>query len=151
MRAIAEEEESTGDEPEDIPAREMLADLLLETKHPEQALAEYETDLKFNPNRFNGLYGAASAAEQAGKNEKASAYYAQLVKSCDGSNSDRPELGTSKGAAGTELAVWGGGPPLARLGWVVLEVLDPARSPHFRIDPRPTRLRLNPPFGLGAS
>ena len=43
---------------------------LLEAKHPDQALAEYETDLKFNPNRFNGLYGAASAAEKAGKNRK---------------------------------------------------------------------------------
>jgi len=96
LRAIAEEEESTGEEPEDIPAREMLADLLLETKHPDQALAEYETDLKFNPNRFNGLYGAASAAEAAGKNEKAAAYYAQLVKVCAGSNSDRPELGKAK-------------------------------------------------------
>ena len=96
LRALAEDEESTGDEPEDIPAREMLADLLLETKHPEQALAEYETDLKFSPNRFNGLYGAASAAEMAGKNEQAAAYYAQLVKACDGSNSDRPELGKAK-------------------------------------------------------
>ena len=96
LRAIAEEEESTGSEPEDIPAREMLADLLLETKHPDQALVEYEADLKFNPNRFNGLYGAASAAEMAGKNEKAAAYYAQLVKVCDGSNSDRPELGRAK-------------------------------------------------------
>ncbi len=96
LRAIAEEEESTGDEPEDIPAREMLADLLLETKHPEQALAEYETDLKFNPNRFNGLYGAAGAAEAAGKSEKATAYYAQLIKVCNGSNSDRPELGRAK-------------------------------------------------------
>ena len=57
LRAIAEDEESTGDEPEDIPARDMLGDLLLETKHPDQALTEYETDLKFNPNRFNGLYG----------------------------------------------------------------------------------------------
>jgi tetratricopeptide (TPR) repeat protein len=96
LRELAEEEESTGSEPEDIPAREMLADLLVETKHADQALTEYETDLKFNPNRFNGLYGAASAAEQAGKNEKASTYYAQLVKSCDGSNSDRPELGRAK-------------------------------------------------------
>jgi tetratricopeptide (TPR) repeat protein len=96
LRAIAEGEESTGNEPEDIPAREMLADLLLEAKHPDQALAEYETDLKFNPNRFNGLYGAASAAEMAGKHEKASAYYAQLVKECDGSASDRPELGRAK-------------------------------------------------------
>ncbi|MGH9503060.1 MAG: hypothetical protein ACRD20_09430 [Terriglobales bacterium] len=96
LRALAEDEESTGDEPEDIPAREMLADLLLETRHPDQALAEYETDLKFNPNRFNGLYGAARAAEAAGKNEKAATYYARLVKSCDGSNSDRPELGRAK-------------------------------------------------------
>jgi tetratricopeptide (TPR) repeat protein len=96
LRAMADHEESTGDEPEDIPAREMLADLLLEAKHPEQALAEYEAALKFNPNRFNGLYGAASAAELAGKNEKASAYYAQLVKICAGSNSDRPELGRAK-------------------------------------------------------
>ena len=96
LRAIAEEEESTGDEPEDIPAREMLADLLLEAKHPDQALAEYETDLKFNPNRFNGLYGAASAAEMAGKNEKAAVYYGQLVKACTGSTSDRPELGRAR-------------------------------------------------------
>ncbi|MGZ7029690.1 MAG: tetratricopeptide repeat protein, partial [Terriglobales bacterium] len=96
LRAIAEEEESTGDEPEDIPAREMLADLLMEAKHPDQALAEYETDLKFYPNRFNGLYGAASAAEMAGKNEGATTHYAQLVKVCAGSNSDRPELGRAK-------------------------------------------------------
>ncbi len=96
LHALAEGEESTGDEPEDIPSRELLADLLLETKHPEQALMEYETDLKFNPNRFNGLYGAASAAEMAGKNEKATTYYAQLVKICAGSNSDRPELAKAK-------------------------------------------------------
>ncbi len=96
LRELAESEETTGDEPEDIPAREMLADLLMETKHPDQALAEYETDLKFNPNRFNGLYGAARAAEMSGKSEKASAYYAQLVKACDGSNSGRPELGRAR-------------------------------------------------------
>jgi tetratricopeptide (TPR) repeat protein len=96
LRAMAEAEESTGDEPEDIPAREMLADLLLESKHPDQALAEYQTDLKFNPNRFNGLYGAATAAENAGKNEEATSYYAQLMRVCEGSNSTRPELGRAK-------------------------------------------------------
>ena len=96
LRALAEGEESTGDEPEGIPAREMLADLLLETKHPDQAQAEYETDLKFNPNRFNGLYGAASAAEMAGKNEKAATYYEQLVKVCVGSKSHRPELAKAR-------------------------------------------------------
>ncbi len=97
LRSIAEKEESTGEEPIGIPAREMLADLLLELNRPEQALAEYETDLKFNPNRFNGLYGAARAAEMAGKNDKAGTYYAQLVKVCDGSSSDRPELSRARG------------------------------------------------------
>jgi len=96
LRGLAEKEESTGEEPEDIPAREMLADMLLEANHPAQALAEYEADLKFNPNRFNGLYGAARAAEASGKTAKANEYYAQLVRVCDGSQSDRPELAKAR-------------------------------------------------------
>jgi len=96
LRAIAEKEEAEGDEPLAIPAREMLADMMLDTNHPDQALAEYEADLKFNPNRFNGLYGAARAAEMAGKNDQSSTLYAQLVKVCAGSNSDRPELNHAK-------------------------------------------------------
>jgi tetratricopeptide (TPR) repeat protein len=96
LRTIAEKEEAEGDEPLAIPAREMLADMMLDMNHPEQALTEYETDLKFNPSRFNGLYGAARAAEMAGKSDKSSSYYARLVKICDGSNSDRPELSRAK-------------------------------------------------------
>ncbi len=78
------------------PAREMLADLLLEAKRPQQALAEYQTDLKLNPNRFNGLYGAARAAEAAGKQSDANEYYAMLVKTCEGGDSTRPELSRAK-------------------------------------------------------
>ena len=96
LRTIAEKEEAEGDEPLAIPAREMLADMMIDMNRPEQALAEYEADLKFNPNRFNGLYGAARAAEMAGKSEKSNSYYAQLMKTCDGSNSDRPELSRAK-------------------------------------------------------
>ena len=70
----------------------MIADMLLEAKRPQQALAEYQTDLKLNPNRFDGLYGAARAAEAAGKQNDATEYYALLLKVCDGSNSTRPEL-----------------------------------------------------------
>jgi len=93
LRSIADEEESIGESPDGgVPAREMLAEILLEMKRPEQALAEYETDLKFYPNRFNGLYGAAQAAEAAGNAEKANTYYAQVVKNCEGSKSDRAEL-----------------------------------------------------------
>jgi len=96
LRTIAEKEEAEGDEPLAIPAREMLADMTLDMNRPEQALAEYEADLKFNPNRFNGLYGAARAAELAGKSDKSNSYYARLVKVCDGSSSDRPELSRAK-------------------------------------------------------
>jgi tetratricopeptide (TPR) repeat protein len=96
LRALAEKNDKLGDEPESIPAREMLADLLLEAKRPQQALAEYRTDLKLNPNRFNGLYGAARAAEAAGKQSDATEYYALLLKVCDGSSSTRPELSRAR-------------------------------------------------------
>jgi tetratricopeptide (TPR) repeat protein len=96
LRPIADKEDSLGDEPEGIPAREMIADMLLEAKRPQQALAEYQTDLKLNPNRFDGLYGAARAAEAAGKQTDAAEYYALLLQVCDGSNSTRPELSRAR-------------------------------------------------------
>lgn len=96
MRALADQEDAEGDEPWRVPAREMVADMLLDMKRPEQALAEYQTDLKFNAKRFDGLYGAAQAAEMAGKSAAANTYYAELVEVCAGSNSERPELRQAK-------------------------------------------------------
>jgi hypothetical protein len=92
LRPLAEKEETLGDEPQGIPTREMIAEILLEAKRPQQALVEYQADLKFSPNRFNGLSGAARAAEEAGKPSEANQYYATLVKVCDGGSSSRPEL-----------------------------------------------------------
>lgn len=96
LRAIAQQQEAEGDEPLAIPAREMLGDMLLDMNRADQALTEYEADLKYNPNRFDGLYGAARAAELAGKNNQANTYYAELVKVCAGSGSERPELSHAK-------------------------------------------------------
>jgi hypothetical protein len=92
LRKVADHEDSVGEEQTSIPAREMLADILIEMRKPEIALAEYQGDLKFNPKRFNGLYGAAQAAEMAGKASEASEYYALLVKTCEGGASGRAEL-----------------------------------------------------------
>ena len=96
LRAVAEKETDGTSSTGYLPAQEMIADLLLDAKRPQQALVEYQSDLKLNPNRFNGLYGAAQAAEAAGKQSEANEYYAMLVKSCDGSNSTRPELSRAK-------------------------------------------------------
>jgi tetratricopeptide (TPR) repeat protein len=96
LRPIADKEDSLGDEPGAVPAREMIADMLMEAKRPQQALAEYQTDLKLYPNRFDALYGAARAAEAAGKQTDANEYYAQLLKVCGGSNSTRPELSRAR-------------------------------------------------------
>ena len=96
LRPMADKEDSLGEEPQGIPTREMIAEILLAAKRPQQALAEYQTDLKMSPNRFNGLYGAARAAEEAGKQTEAAEYYALLLKVCDGGSSTRPELSRAR-------------------------------------------------------
>jgi len=97
MRQVADTQDKVGKAEVDIPAREMLADMLFELNQPEKALAEYEKSMQIDPNRFNGLAGAARAAELAHQPVKANSYYAQLLKNCDeGKHSDRPELRSAK-------------------------------------------------------
>jgi tetratricopeptide (TPR) repeat protein len=98
LRKVADHEDAVGEEQTSMPAREMLADMLMEMKRPEPALAEYQGALRFNPKRFDGLYGAAQAAEVAGRASQASEYYALLVKTCEGASSERPELAKAKQA-----------------------------------------------------
>jgi tetratricopeptide (TPR) repeat protein len=75
-----------------VPAHEMMADMLLDLRRPQQALAEYESELKINPGRFDSLYGAARAAEALKLSDRANIYFDQLIKMCTGTNSRRPEL-----------------------------------------------------------
>lgn len=96
LRAVADHQDKAGKAETELPAREMLADMLLDLQRPQEALAEYEISLRTDPNRFNGLYGAAQAAAQLQQKEKASAYYTQLLKNCEGIHSDRPELSQAK-------------------------------------------------------
>jgi tetratricopeptide (TPR) repeat protein len=96
LRSVADTQDKVGKHETELPAREMLADMFLDLKRPQEALSEYETSLRTDPNRFNGLYGAAQAAELTQQKEKAAGYYAQLLKNCNGVHSDRPELTQAK-------------------------------------------------------
>ncbi|MEM5564417.1 hypothetical protein WNY78_04860 [Psychroserpens sp. AS72] len=75
-----------------LPADELLGDMFLILKKPQDALEAYEINLKGHPNRFNGIYGAAIASKQLGNTEKATLYFKQLLELVKDSNSDRPEL-----------------------------------------------------------
>jgi hypothetical protein len=91
MRSAVEKEGPDGVDVLGMPAQEMLGDLLLAHNKASAALAAYKEALKESPNRFDGLYGAARAAELAGHPEEAQSYYAELVKIC-GPRADRSEL-----------------------------------------------------------
>lgn len=97
MRAAADLQDRVGQGEVDIPAREMLADMLLESGKPQAALVEYTRAMQLSPNRFNGLFGAGSAAEAAGDIRQARRYYAALLESTrDGAGSDRSEIAHAK-------------------------------------------------------
>ena len=63
------------------PAREQLADLLLEQGHAKEALAEYENALGNSPGRRGALQGALAAAEKSKDEPKARLYRLALQKS----------------------------------------------------------------------
>jgi tetratricopeptide (TPR) repeat protein len=100
MRTSADLQDRVGQDEVDIPAREMLADILLESGQPAAALLEYRKSLQLSPNRFNGLYGAGRAAEAVGKLPEARKYYAALLKSIDnGAHTSRPEITHARAAS----------------------------------------------------
>jgi tetratricopeptide (TPR) repeat protein len=96
MRSAADLEDSVDKLPitpgEVLPARELLADMLLEQDDAARAFEEYEAVLRAAPNRFNALFGAGAAAERMGDRVKASFYYAALITQSDLTGETRPAL-----------------------------------------------------------
>jgi tetratricopeptide (TPR) repeat protein len=95
LRSASDREESDGVDSLAMPAREMLADMLLELKRPSEALTEYKAALKNSPNRFDALYGAGHAAQLAGDAAAANAYYAELME-ISAPSADRAELSEAR-------------------------------------------------------
>lgn len=82
LQALAERQGKLGKSEVEIPAREMLADMLLLSGRPAEALTQYRRSLLSDPNRFNALLGAGQAAERLGRNHIAATYYRQLLANC---------------------------------------------------------------------
>jgi len=93
MRKAADQQDKLGQGEVDIPAREMLGDLLMELHRPKEALAEYKVALTLSPNRLNGLLSAGAAEEALGEKSAAANYYAQAAQNThNAAASQRPEL-----------------------------------------------------------
>lgn len=96
LRAAADLEDSTSKHPVTpgalLPAREQLADLLMELGDASAALGEYESALRAQPARYNSLRGAALAAELMGKRERALELRVELAAQCTPGDGQRAEL-----------------------------------------------------------
>jgi tetratricopeptide (TPR) repeat protein len=104
MRSAADLEDSTEKHPVTpgplAPARELLGEMLLELKDAPGALREFEASMKKEPNRFNGTYGAARAAELAGDRSKAREHYTTLLTIAAKADTERPEIRQAKAYLG---------------------------------------------------
>jgi len=99
VRAAADLDASMDKHPatpaEVLPARELLADLLLELNDPAAALKEYEQSVSTERNRFRSVLGIARAAKQTGDTAKAREAYGKLVTLAS-ADANRPELAEAK-------------------------------------------------------
>ena len=99
VRAAADLDASMDKHPatpaEVLPARELLADLLLELNDPAAALKEYEQSVSTERNRFRSILGIARSAKATGDAAKAREAYGKLVTLAS-ADATRPELKEAK-------------------------------------------------------
>ncbi len=79
-----------------LPANEQLGDLLVQLGRPAEALVAYEKSLEAFPNRFNGHFGAARAAELAEQPARAREHYARLSQMAAPGDGRRAELARAR-------------------------------------------------------
>ena len=83
-----------------LPARELYADMLLESGDAAAAQAAYEATLAREPRRARALYGAGRAAEMAGDTAAAARHAAELLELMDRADPTRPEPAWARGVVG---------------------------------------------------
>ena len=70
------------------PARELLAEMLLQMNEPRLAMEQFAATLKKEPRRFRSVYGAAHAAQLSGRRDASRRYFRELLKIC--ARADKP-------------------------------------------------------------
>jgi tetratricopeptide (TPR) repeat protein len=74
------------------PARELLAEMLLEAGRANEALDEFTSTLRRERSRYRATAGAARAARAAGDSTAAAEFDRQLLELCRRADTERPEL-----------------------------------------------------------
>jgi hypothetical protein len=83
-----------------VPAREVLAVVLLKDGKAGEALQGFESVLTREPNRYRAIAGAMQAAERAGDSKKAAAFADRVVDQTSAADSQRPEIAQARRVLG---------------------------------------------------
>lgn len=104
LRPVVARQTRVGKGEVELPAGEMLADMLLLGGRPQEALEAYRKSLRSDPSRLNALLGAGAAAEQAGAGSLAAGYYRAALANCpEASGPARELLAHARAIAGATL------------------------------------------------
>ena len=79
-----------------VPAREVLAMVLLKEGKAADALRGYEAVLAKEPNRYRAFAGAMQAAERAGDTKKAAFFAERVIEQTRGADSTPPEIAQAR-------------------------------------------------------
>ena len=103
-RAAADLEETVAKHPVTpgplLPARELLADMLLDQRRAAEAQAEYERTMLNEPRRLRSMFGAARAAERAGDVAAARKHWALLLEVAGKADAGLPEVAAARAFRG---------------------------------------------------
>jgi len=80
LKPAADRQDKIGKGEVELPAREMIGDMLRLAGRPTEALSEYRKSLQTDPGRFNTLLHAGEIAEQLGLRQEATRYYRLLLR-----------------------------------------------------------------------
>jgi hypothetical protein len=83
-----------------LPAREVLAMVLLKEAKPTDALRGFEAVLTKEPNRYRAFAGAMQAAERAGDVKKAAVFAERVLEQTSAADSPRPEIAQARRVLG---------------------------------------------------